>query len=721
MVHRPPTLKPARPRSIGGMPLLLALAALEILWFAWFASEPLPNVGAVSGGRDVSRMNLLIRALPGVVPGVRFRESYLGIALGNLSHSENLPQRVPIVLAAGLILASALGFGSLVLRGLRLRGWLDPWERIAVGFGLGATGLGLAALISGRLGLLHPWTTRAGLALPIAVALAFRLIERRRGSDLLPGGSSPGLGTSLGFAAVSGPFLLMMFFGAMLPCIDFDALEYHLQGPKEYYQAGRVSFLPHNVYASMPFGVEMFHLIGMEVVDDWWLGALVGQLVVAAFAPATAAMVVLTARRLGSPRGAWVAGVVYLTTPWVYRLAVVPYVEGPLCYYHAALIWVWARAASAGWGSGPADRTPSNSGTSVLVGLLAGGTMAIKYPALISAVVPASAWALARAWRLRSWRAAAGFGIGLGVVIGPWLAKNILDTGNPVYPLGYAVFGGRNWTSDRDAKWSAAHGPKAIEASAFARSVKEVVGGSDWQSPLYAALGPLALIAPDRRRAASRLWGFCVYLFLTWWLLTHRLDRFWLPLLPPLAVLAGLGSDWSRSRIWRVTLALVMAAGIGSNLVYCSTALAGLNDWTSDLGSLRRSVPAMLNPPLARLDIELPEGARPLLIGQAAVFHLNHRALYNTVFDDDRFEAVARGRSPDEIRAGLARLGVTHIYVDWSEIRRYQSPGNYGFTPFVTREVFDRLVEAGVLRVPRRSSFRTGELFEVVRVPGRTP
>ena len=28
----------------------------------------------------------------------------------------------------------------------------------------------------------------------------------------------------------------------------------------------------------MPFGVEMLHLIGMEVVDDWWLGALVGQL-----------------------------------------------------------------------------------------------------------------------------------------------------------------------------------------------------------------------------------------------------------------------------------------------------------------------------------------------------------------------------------------------------------------------------------------------------------
>ena len=51
------------------------------------------------------------------------------------------------------------------------------------------------------------------------------------------------------------------------------------------------------------------------------------------------------------------------------------------------------------------------------------------------------------------------------------------------------------------------------------------------------------------------LWGYAGYLFLTWWLLTHRLDRFWLPLLPVLAVLAGLGADWVRHRAWTYFLA----------------------------------------------------------------------------------------------------------------------------------------------------------------------
>ena len=48
-------------------------------------------------------------------------------------------------------------------------------------------------------------------------------------------------------------------------------------GPKEYFQAGRMRFLPYNVYTNMPFNVEMFHLLAMEVMGDWWWGASPGN------------------------------------------------------------------------------------------------------------------------------------------------------------------------------------------------------------------------------------------------------------------------------------------------------------------------------------------------------------------------------------------------------------------------------------------------------------
>lgn len=697
MVHRPAAL--SRPSAIGGPILAVAIAAVQAVWLGWFLLEPLPNA-ANAGGRGLSRLTLLLRALPHVVPGLRLRDSYLGIALGELGHPENLPQRVPIALASAWIAASAVATGGLGLRGLGLRPRLDRAERLALAFGLGATALGVVTLGVGRLGWLSPGVVRPGLAAPIVAEGLLAVLGRRpdRAGRSWPRSSWPGLG----FVAVTGPFVVAMILGAMLPTIEFDATEYHLQGPKEYFQAGRIAFLPHNVYTSMPFGVEMLHLLGMEVVGDWWLGALVGQVLIALFATATAAMVVLATRRVGSARAAWVAGVVYLSAPWVYRLAVLPFVEGPLCFYHAALAWLAIRSRGP---DGPAAR-PLALG--LVAGLLAGGAMAIKYPGLISAVIPFGAWAVARSWRARDWRIAAGYAVGVAVVVGPWLAKNAADTGNPVYPLAFGVFGGRHWDAESDAKWSAVHGPRSIDAGAFARSVVEVAGRSDWQTPLVALLAPLAMLRPGSRREAGWLWGFSAYLFLTWWLLTHRLDRFWLPMLPPLAILAGLGSD----RLRRGWLASLLTVGVAANAVLIMTGLAGSNEWTGDLAALRSSVPAGINAPLARMDAGLPPGARVLLVGQAGVFHLNRPVVYNTVFNRETFEAVAKGRSADEVRRALAALGVAHVYVDWVEIERYRSPGNYGFTPFVTPEAFARLVAEGVLGPPARMGAKQ-ELYPV--------
>ncbi|HEY2158857.1 MAG TPA: glycosyltransferase family 39 protein, partial [Isosphaeraceae bacterium] len=575
---------------------MAVLAVVELAWLAWALNVPLINANSAAKPGDplIARSFFLWHFLPAVLPGLSWRDSFLGGAVADLSHLENLPQRLPIVLAAGLIVFSGVALGMLVLRALGLHRRWSCLERIGVGFGLGMTGLGLFALLMGRAGLLSSWSARVGLVVPIVVGAVFLLRERMpadTGSRTNP--SHPELLSAVGFFLIVGPFLVVMALGAMLPTIDFDAIEYHLEGPKEYFLAGRIGFLPHNVYASMPFGVEMLHLLGMHVLGDWWSGALAGQLVVASFAPMAGLMVWLTARRWGSPRAGWVAAVIYLTTPWTYRLAAIPYVEGPLCYYHAALVW----AAGIAWGE-------RRGKAWLVVGLLAGGAMAIKYPALISAVVPFGLMAVAAG--LRGWFGArekpvaspdpppypppqggrvssssaseesspsplAGegrvrggtvsslgkrlspviaFGLGVAIVMAPWLLKNVVDTCNPVYPLGYRVFGGHDWDDAREAKWVNAHGPKPIGARAFIASALEVAGRSDWQSIAIFALAPLAFLRPGSRRAAWAIGGYVLYLFLTWWLLTHRLDRFWLPLLPGLAVLAGLGADWTRGRAW---------------------------------------------------------------------------------------------------------------------------------------------------------------------------
>ncbi|MDB5353053.1 MAG: hypothetical protein JWN86_4300, partial [Planctomycetota bacterium] len=643
----------------------------------------------------VRRGVLVMSAIPEVVPGVTYAKSGLRQWVDNLRHVENLPQRGPIVLAALLIVAAGLGLGDLILRGLRVRSSLSWPEKISLTFGIGMIGLSLGTLILGRCGLLHPWIVRgvllvlAGNAGRFASGTAPRQTEGRAGA--------------VGLVLITAPFLILMALAAMLPTIDFDAMEYHLQGPKEYYLRGKIAFLPHNVYTSMPFGVEMLHLLGMLVLGDWWRGALVGQLLIMIHAPMAAAMVGMAASRLASPRAGWFAAVIYLTTPWIFRLAALPYVEGPMLYYHAALIWGCTVALH-----------PSLVRHWAILGLLAGGAMSCKYPALISAVIPFGLMAMCT----RSPKAVLGFALGVSVAIGPWLAKNIVDTGNPVYPLANKVFGGKPWSAARETKWQNVHGPRPPSWAALNDGLLDIAGRSDWQSALFIALGPLAFLRRESRKTAWILLSYVTYIFATWFLFTHRLDRFWLPVLPPLAILAGQGADWRRDRAWSIVLGLVTTVAIVTNFVYASTALTAFNEWTNSLVSLRTSVPKMLNKSLARLDTELPPGARPLLVGQAAVFHMNHEVVYNTVFDDEILETFARDRSAEDVRVSLIARGITHVYVEWPEIARHRKPGGYGYTDFIQPQVFARLVRAGVLE-PMEPPGPDRELYRVVRGVGR--
>jgi hypothetical protein len=665
---------------------LAVLAVVELAWLAWFLIVPLPNANNVGtpAARAVRRGWLLLKTFPEVVPDTTFRESFLGNALKELSHLENLSQRVPILLTAGLIAAAAIGLGDMTLRGLKLEAKLGAVERIALDYGLGAGLLGVITLLLGRMGWLDPRLFRAGLGLLAVAGLATSRLWRAGRFKLNSSWYLPGI--------VIAPFAVVMILGSMLPSIDFDVLEYHLEGPKEYYKTGRIAFLPHNVYTSMPFGVEMLHLASMEVMGDWWWGGLAGQLLIALFAPAATVLIASTALRIGSARAAWFAAIVYISTPWIYRLAVIAYVEGPLCFYHAALVW----AGVFGFG----NRLISRRSIWCLLGLLAGSAMGCKYPALISAVIPFGALSLLDCKRSRSVAPLLCYVVGWGVVMGPWLAKNVIDTGNPVYPLANSIFHGRYWDQDREIKWSNAHGRKAVTANELVNSLVDVAGRSDWQSSLYLALAPLAFLRRGSRPITWVLWGFVAYLFATWWLFTHRLDRFWLPLLPPLAVLAGLGADWARFWVWSIILGTVMAIALVTNLTYISTALAGLNDWTGDLISLRRTCTSSWNESLATLDSKLPPGAHPLIVGQAAVFHLDRDITYNTVFDPEIIELLASGKTDQEFNEALRKRKLTHIYVDWEQIKRHTQPGGYGFTDFVTRSRFAGWVAAGALDPP---------------------
>jgi len=142
------------------------------------------------------------------------------------------------------------------------------------------------------------------------------------------------------------------------------------------------------------------------------------------------------------------------------------------------------------------------------------------------------------------------------------------------------------------------------------------------------------------------------------------------------------------------------------NFAYCTTRYCALNDYTADLREHRRFSKATASKSVLLADEAngIPPGATVLFVGFAGVYYSDHPFRYNSVFDDSIVELLAADpsspgglRSLPELRKRFRERGVDYVVVDWEWIRKYQSPGNYGYSSFVTPERFDEMMRMNFL------------------------
>ena len=538
---------------------------------------------------------------------------------------------------------------------------------------------------------------------------------------------------------LAAPLVAVYLLGGVLPPVDFDVREYHLQAPKEFFLAGAIGFVPHNVYANMPLGAEMQALAAMVLLDDWWRGALAGKLLLALFAPLTAIGLWAAARRWLAPSAAVVAPLVYLGITWIVQVSCAGLIEGVLACYlllsvYAALLWrdavrrdaaaMDAAIDAAMDAAGPLDAgLPGEAARgaarparlAALAGLMAGSALACKYPAAVFVVLPVAGWmalvpmsgqgraassprAAPPGWPPR-WRALAAFVLGVALASGGWLGKNLVLAGNPTYPLLGSIVGGRDWDDDQQARWAEAHRPPNFAAGDLVGRAADVAWRSEWLSPLVVPLVVLALVG-RRRRPLVVLWaGYLLFVLAAWWLLTHRIDRFWIPALPIACLLAGEGAAWTSERAWRRTLSVLLVAGSAVALLWAVGGPGGYNRYFAPLAALRVD-PERVAAPLRWLNENLRPGEAVLAVGDAQVFDLERPVYYNTVFDRSLLADAVLDRTADEARRWFEDRGIGYVYVHWGEIARYRAPGNYGFAEFVTPQLLAQLVADEVLQPP---------------------
>jgi len=530
---------------------------------------------------------------------------------------------------------------------------------------------------------------------------------------------------------LASPFVAAILLGSMLPPSDFDVREYHLQAPKEWSQQGSIGFMPHNVYANMPLGAEMHALIAMRVMPgprSWWWGALAGKLAIACMTLLTALALYCACRRWFHPVAGVVAALTYISIPWVARVSVRGLNEGAFGLY----FFLTAYALFISW----EQRNGEDRRVLLLAGFMAGSAVAIKYTAmllvapvaLLAALLLPQLLAKPFAWKPAfNLKAAAMLLAGLIAGGAVWGEKNLLLTGNPVYPLMQPVAGGATRTPAKHAQWAKAHATPPYSIQQAVSSLSGFLWKSEWQSPLVATLGLLAVVGmfqPHLRNTTQQRLAIAVAVWLAaamllWWLATHRIDRFWVPMLPLAATLAGYGSMWRAGRGWRIALYVLLGVALTGNALTLFHGGVGDIRYFVSLRELREDGPPGGEP--GRVDHVhriinevLGEEEAVLLVGGAEPFDLVPRTFYNTCFDDCLLELWMKNRTPAQQREEFRRRNVMLVYVSWSEIARYRKEGSYGFTSYVTPELFEQLVKDGVLQPVELPGFAPPVLYRTL-------
>lgn len=615
---------------------------------------------------------------------------------------------LPVLLAWGL---AAYGWGSVPhsVRRRPLAGTVSPAlvhvSAIAVGLGV----MSLAVLVLGLVGGLNR-AVAVGLIAAGDVLAVWRLVRLKPRASFAVG-------------LVHWPWLLLAPLAALtvlcalLPAgllwgVDepngYDVVGYHLQVPREWYEAGQITGLRHNVYSYFPFNVEMQYLLAMHLMGGPWAGQFLSQLMHATYMALFIAAVYATVRAtnaatdaadasgasnessskaiqppLDDPqrirdarRGvgrAVLAALIAAAAPWVPMLGAIAYNEGGLLLYGTLAIgWILnaeRRTLNAERQEAAVQRSAFCGQRFALAGLFAGLATGCKLTAVPLLLVGIPVAVLLT--RPRAWKQLGVFLLAGVVTFGPWLIRNAVWTGNPVFPEVQSLLGRGHFTADQSARWHRAHKPRPDQQAMTVRLAefgRQVVADARFAYGVV-PLGIVAMILAFRRREARLLLVLLLILTAFWLVQTHLQGRFYVLAIPLAAVAVGIVP-------WRVWPAVAWPAAVV--LMLAGTAVTYERLWDLHADYRRRGIELMQAMGATQIDNTAAianslgrEVTDPVvLVGDAKAFFYQlpmSRLYYRSVFDVDTSLPLSKAYT-----AGVPS-GRVVLWVDLDELSRFHA------------------------------------------------
>jgi hypothetical protein len=480
--------------------------------------------------------------------------------------------------------------------------------------------------------------------------------------------------------------LVLALFGVLAPSttLDWDSLAYHLAVPNLWLAAQRIEFISFIHHSNFPFAIDNLYIWGLRWGGEsgakafsWFLSLLAG---LGTFGFAR--------QRYGEAAGYWSLAA-FWGTPAVLWLSGTAYVDVAQGAYVGFGVWMAALWLE--------DR--ANVDKALLGGILLGLGAASKYTGIQAVLLVAIVLVGFRGWR--SWRVGIWLPALAIAISAPWLIRNIVNTGNPVYPFFYEQLGGKNWSEfnariyrHEQQTFGAGRAQPTPEQPDYVKNpldptrIGAAVLGLAYQPGRYINPGPiggnglpigalgfvglgslLLWLVIGRDRTVEKDVLFVTGLSLLAWFFLSQQSRYIIGVFVPWWIMAG-------GAVVLGTAGRLLAAGIAAQAGYALWLISQVVTIPQARVVLGQETPqeylqrnVSFAEPAAWMNENLPEGAKVALYDEVFGFLLDREYLWANPGHTTEL-GYAEAQTAEALAGNLRRMGVTHVYLTLGPLRR---------------------------------------------------
>jgi len=563
---------------------------------------------------------------------------------------------------------SAFGWGTLFLRSQEYT-IENNLFRLAFGNGV----IVAFVLLIGLAGFLYPYPVLAFLVTGLAIGLT-KASKHWKG---IP---------ALSFPAKEKLFLLLLCYpllhgiiGALSAETFYDSTVYHLGVPQAWINFHRI-YQMNSVHMSFyPFNTQILYTIGLLLRDE-----SAAKLIHLSLGIATSMALFAMLKKYFTRTVAWLGTVIFVCTPFVMVVAGKTAIEMGLAFYETLAFFAfinWMNNKERKW--------------LIIAAVCSGLGMGSKYTSLYAFFALVVILISFRLFRdkapLKDVALESGlFMLVAGIVVSPWLIRNMIWVHNPVYPLLWEKIGtlklrSLGYFNDPPRRPFTLKNIVMLPWEyAMSKQIQEPFCG-----PLFILFIPLFFLFKRKNKQIDPFIGYSLIYYFVWQFAQAHF-RLFIPALPVMSSVYAYwigsqpGAAWRKTLIWTVAILSFGNVQLASLLQKYSE-----NPLGTTLGLVPRSeylakgqgAGSYVCPNFKTIDWvnnNLPDSSYILFLGETRGLYCKRRFLTHTVSEYVPItEWVKKAANEDDVYRILKQQGFTHILLNVREAYRLRSYNMY--------------------------------------------